>query len=183
VERPAAEPCAWPACGEVGEFRAPLSNRAGGDVAGWQYLCLEHVRAFNARYNYFDGMTPDEVSAAQSPLAGWVRETVKGKPVFSLGDPHEIFGGSGQAAGPANPRKWQDDRWAGTGDAQALGALGLDRSATPADIKRAYRRLVRRYHPDSNGGDRAQEGKLQAVVKAFTHLRGAAGYKMESDKS
>ncbi len=149
-------------------------------MGGWQFLCLDHVRAFNAQYNYFDGMTPDEVSAAQSPLAGWVKDTVKGKPAFSLGDPHELFT---MAAGPASPRRWQDDRWSAKGDAQALGALGLDRAATPADIRRAYRRLVRRYHPDSNGGDRSNEGKLQAVVKAFTHLRSTAGYKMESDKS
>jgi curved DNA-binding protein CbpA len=54
--------------------------------------------------------------------------------------------------------------------------LGLDRSATPADIRRAYRALVRRYHPDSNGGDRRHEGTLQAVVNAFTHLKAAAGY-------
>lgn len=169
------EPCAWPNCAEAGEFRAPQSNRAPGDVAGWQYLCLEHVRAFNARYNYFDGMTPDEVSEAQSPLAGWVRDTVRGKPAFTFGDPHEIFG----AAPP--PRR--DERWAASGDAQALGALGLDRNATAADIKRAYRAAVRRYHPDSNGGDRTHEGKLQAVVKAFTHLREAAGYKMESGQT
>jgi DnaJ domain len=176
VERPQPDPCAWPGCAEAGEFRAPRSNRVPGDVGGWQFLCLGHVRAFNAGYNFFDGMTPDEVSAAQSPLAGWVQDMVKGKPAFSLGDPHELFTAA-RAAQPA------DRRWSASGDAQALGALGLDRSATAADIRRAYRGLVRRYHPDSNGGDRSQEGKLQAVVKAFTHLKAAAGYKMESKKT
>ena len=145
-----------------------------GDVGGWQFLCLDHVRAFNARYNYFDGMTPDEVSEAQSPLAGWVRDTVRGKPAFSLGDPHALFTADRRA-------RTAPERWSGKGDAQALGALGLDRSATAADVRRAYRGLVRRYHPDSNGGDRSHEGKLQAVVGAFTHLKSAAGYKMESN--
>lgn len=147
-------------------------------MAGWQFLCLEHVRAFNARYNYFDGMTPDEVSAAQSPLAGWVRDTVRGKPAFSLGDPHELFTA---AAEPRPAPRSAPARWSSKGDAQALGTLGLDRSASAADIRRAYRRLVRRYHPDSNGGDRSHEGKLQAVVGAFTHLKSAPGYKMESN--
>lgn len=148
-----------------------------GDVGGWQYLCLDHVRAFNSGYNYFDGMTPDEVSAAQSPLAGWVQDSLKGKPVFSLGDPHELFTAAARAPRPSSAR------WTQKGDAQALGALGLDRNATPADVRRAYRGLVRRYHPDSNGGDRSQEGKLQAVVNAFTHLKAAAGYKMESNET
>lgn len=176
MEQSEAQACAWPGCTAAGEFRAPRSNRVPGDVGGWQYLCLDHVRAFNARYNYFDGMTAEEVSAAQSPLAGWVQDMVRGKPAFSLGDPHELFTAARRPdAAPG--------RWTAQGDARALGALGLDRSATPADIRRAYRGLVRRYHPDSNGGDRSHEGKLQAVVNAFTHLKASAGYKMESDKS
>jgi hypothetical protein len=151
-----------------------------GDVGGWQFLCLDHVRAFNAQYNFFDGMTPDEVSEAQSPLAGWVKDTVRGKPAFSLGDPHELFAAATRRR-PATPEHWANDRWSAKGDAQALGVLGLDRSATAADVRRAYRAAVRRYHPDSNGGDRSHEGKLQAVVNAFTHLKSAAGYKMESN--
>lgn len=151
-----------------------------GDVGGWQFLCLEHVRQFNAGYNFFDGMSVEEIHAAQSPLAGWVKDVVKGRPAFSLGDPHELF----TAPRGARPtRAAAQGRWHGKGDAQALGALGLDRNATPADIRRAYRGLVRRYHPDSNGGDRSHEGKLQAVVNAFTHLKAAAGYRTESNET
>ena len=178
VETPEPQACAWPGCAQAGEFRAPRSNRVPGDVGGWQYLCLEHVRAFNAGYNYFDGMSPDEIHAAQSPLAGWVKGEVRGRPAFTIADPHELFTATA-AARPRTPA----GRWTGKGDAQALGALGLDRGATAADIRRAYRRLVRRYHPDSNGGDRSHEGKLQAVVNAFTHLKAAAGYKMESNET
>jgi hypothetical protein len=153
-------------------FRSKQVNDAVGskDTSQHRIGCAADMRV--------PGMTPDEVSAAQSPLAGWVQDTMKGKPVFSLGDPHELFS---IAKGPAAPRRWSDDRWSAKGDAQALGALGLDRAASPADVRRAYRRLVRRYHPDSNGGDRSSEGKLQAVVNAFTHLKSAAGYKMESN--
>lgn len=178
VERAEPDRCDWPECSNVGEFRAPRSNRVPGDVGGWQYLCLDHVRAFNAGYNYFDGLSPDEIHAAQSPLAGWEQEMVRGgRMAFTFGDPHELFGKGG--SGPATQ---QPQRWAAKGDAQALGMLGLDRTATAVDIRRAYRALVRRYHPDSNGGDRAQEGKLQAVVSAFTHLKAARDYQMESNK-
>jgi hypothetical protein len=174
VERPEPAACAWPGCCQHGEYRAPRSNKVPGDVGGWQFFCLDHVRAFNAGYNFFDGMAPDEIMAAQSPLAGWVRDAVRGgREAFTIGDPHGLFGGvsAGSAASPA-----AGGRWAAAGDARALAVLGLDRSATPADIRRAYRALVRRYHPDSNGGDRRHEGTLQAVVNAFTHLKAAAGY-------
>lgn len=177
METPEPQACAWPGCALVGEFRAPRSNRVPGDVGGWQYLCLDHVRAFNAGYNYFDGMSPDEIYEAQSPLAGWEKDVVRGKQAFTFGDPHELF------TTPARPSRPPAGKWAEKGDAQALGALGLDRNATAADIRRAYRAAVRRYHPDSNGGDRSHEGKLQAVVNAFTHLKAAAGYRTESDKT
>lgn len=145
-----------------------------GDRGGWQYFCLEHVRAFNARYNYFDGLSPDEIHAAQSPLAGWARtETMKGRQAFHFGDVHEVMG----AGAKARPR---ERRWPGAGDSQALGALGLDDSADAAAVRRTYKRLVRRYHPDSNGGDRSNEGKLQAIVSAYTHLRAQPRFKSES---
>lgn len=180
MEQAQPQPCAWPGCSAVGEFRAPRSNKVPGDVGGWQFLCLDHVRAFNAGYNFFDGMSVDEIHAAQSPMAGWVQDMVRGRPAFTIGDPHELFSGGPARPKPANPPV---GRWAAPGDVKALGVLGLDRNASPADIRRSYRALVRRYHPDSNGGDRSSEGKLQAVVKAFTHLKSAVGYKMESNKT
>ena len=70
--------CAIPGCDEPGEFRAPdpAGRRPGRDGPGdWQWLCLDHVRAFNAKYNYFEGMTPEEIAASQSPYAGWETET------------------------------------------------------------------------------------------------------------
>ena len=71
----AAAHCAVPGCRTAGEFRAPLS---AGDFDGpgeYLYLCLDHVRAHNARYNYFAGMSADQIEAAQSPIAGWERQT------------------------------------------------------------------------------------------------------------
>jgi hypothetical protein len=146
-----------------------------GSEGGWQFLCLDHVRAFNASYNFFDGLSPDEVRDAQSPLAGWERAASgkSGRDAFTFGDAHDLF--SGEARQRAAPR-----RWAGSGDAAALAVLGLGDSASGADVRSAYKRLVRRYHPDSNNGDRAMEGKLQAVVNAYTHLKSAPAFKPES---
>jgi hypothetical protein len=174
IERPQPAACEAPGCKEVGEFRAPRSNRLPGSEGGWQFLCLAHVRAFNAGYNFFDGLSPDEIRDAQSPLAGWEQTTSpKGRPAFSFGDAHDLFGADRK---PAARQK----RWAAFGDAQALAALGLTDAATAADVRRAYKRLVRRYHPDSNGGDRGQEGKLQAVVNAYTHLKSASAFQTET---
>lgn len=144
-----------------------------GDRGGWQWFCLAHVRAFNAKYNFFDGLSPDEIHDAQSPLAGWERVvTERGREAFHFGDSHGLF----TEGTPARP---QARRWPEGADARALGLLGLDDAATGKDVRRVYKALVRRYHPDSNGGDRSHEGKLQAVVAAYTHLRAQPRFKTE----
>ena len=65
--------CAVPGCGEPGEFRAPLSPGTFDGPGHYRWLCLDHVRAHNSAYNFFAGMSPDEIEAAQSPIAGWER--------------------------------------------------------------------------------------------------------------
>src|SRR3954451_22279510 len=48
--------------------------------------------------------------------------------------------------------------------------LGLAPDASPAEIKRAYRRLSRRYHPGINPGDRAAEALFQRIADAYDTL-------------
>ena len=72
----ARDRCAVPGCDEPGEFKAPLSASNFDGPGQWRFLCLEHVREHNAKYNFFNGMSPEEISEAQSPLAGWERATL-----------------------------------------------------------------------------------------------------------
>ena len=56
-------------------------------------------------------------------------------------------------------------------DARALKTLGLGHDADRKTIRRRYSELVRRYHPDRNGGDRSHEDKLQTAIKAYERLK------------
>ena len=67
VVHPDERPCEEPGCGAPGEFKAPREGRMTANE--WRWLCLDHVRAFNARYNYFEGMSADEIAAAQGLAA------------------------------------------------------------------------------------------------------------------
>lgn len=174
VERPEPTPCAVPGCPNPAEFRAPRSNRVAGSVGGWQWLCLDHVREFNAGYNFFDGLSPEDIAAAQSPLAGW--ERAAHDPTVRFNDRTGIIRdryGPDAFAG----RRAKSGHVLSDPDMAALTALGLGVEASPADIRRAYKALVRQYHPDANGGDRSHEAKLQAVVQAYTHLKSAPAFR------
>jgi hypothetical protein len=169
------QPCAHPGCEQPGEFRAPL-HRPGSSLAPpagppqWQFFCLDHVRDFNAKWNFFEGLSEAEIWAAQSPYPTWERETQAfatnadpRRPARTLDDPLGILRWK---TGERRPRTLNPE------DEKALKTLNLGPEATLADVKSRYRELARRYHPDTNGGDRRHESRLQAATAAHAHLVG-----------
>lgn len=59
-------------------------------------------------------------------------------------------------------------------EAQALETMGLGTGTDRRRLRRRYSELVRRYHPDRNGGDRQYETRLNKVVEAYQLLRKSA---------
>jgi hypothetical protein len=181
--------CAHPRCKQPGEFRAPNPyGRAPGPngPGDYQWLCLDHVREFNAGYDWFAGMTAEEISAAQSPLNVWPSETrafraggnVDSPPKWSdFNDPLDAisarFKGRMEEMKPATAPNGQ---MLSAEDRRALKTLGLGNDADKRTIRNAYSRLVRKYHPDKNGGDRAHEKALQDVIAAYTHLKATSAF-------
>jgi DnaJ-class molecular chaperone len=55
-------------------------------------------------------------------------------------------------------------------DTDYYSLLGIKRGASPEEVKRAYRRMVFRYHPDRNPGDEAAAGKFKQVLDAYSVL-------------
>lgn len=171
--------CAVPGCVEPGEFKAPLQAADFDGPGAWRFLCLDHVREHNARYNFFDGMSPEEIQQAQSPTAGWERASrpfatngADPPPAWSdFTDPLDAIGArfGHRRAAPVTSRFTR-------GEQRALGVLGLGEDADRAAVRRAYSRLVRRFHPDKNGGDRSQEKRLGAVIEAYQTLRKARAF-------
>lgn len=171
-------PCAHAGCQAPGEFRAPHGRTASFDGPGdWQWLCLDHVRAFNSGYNYFSGMSPEEISDAQNPYGGWDRET---RAFASAGgdrpprwsdftDPLDAIGARYRRAAADDPRR--DGRELSQADRRSLKLLGLGVDADRRALRQRYADLLRRYHPDHNGGDRSHEKALQAVIEAYTQLK------------
>jgi len=173
--------CDAPGCDQPGEFRAPPEQgpRGGFDgPGGWRWFCLDHVRAFNAGYNYFNGMSADEIEAEQRPYAGWERETrafsatVGTSPRWSdFADPLDAIQARFRARAPA-PRA--DGKPLSDADRRALRTLDLPADADRRALRTRYAELVRRFHPDRNGGDRSHEAQLAEVIAAYTHLKRAA---------
>ncbi len=179
--------CEAPGCDEAGEFRAPGSQGAGFDGPGeYRYFCLDHVREFNAGYDWFEGMSAEEIIHAQSPAAGWQTETrafradagVDGMPRWAdFDDPLDAIGArAGDIKRAAAGRTHQQFSRFTPREREALNVMGLDPKSDRTQLRRRYSVLVRKYHPDRNGGDRTHEARLQNVVEAYQLLRRANAF-------
>jgi len=169
--------CDHPGCAETGAFRAPMGRLREGE---YYCFCLDHVREYNASYNYFNGMSADAV-------ADYQRDAVVGhRPTWSMGvkragrgfreegddpsqcdDPLGIFRQNRHDRAPESPKK---PRY-GLATLKALDQLGLDENADSTTIKARYKDMVKRLHPDANGGDRSTEDKLREIIRAYNYLR------------
>lgn len=172
------DPCSEPGCTAPGEFRAPLTPGGFDGPGAWRWLCLDHVREFNAGYNFFTGMSPEEIQSAQRPFSGWERETrafaragTDGPPRWAdFHDPLEAI--QARFAAAKGPDR-KDGRVLSGEQRRDLKTLGLEIDADRRALRTRYSDLVRRYHPDRNGGDRSHEKALGDVIAAYQRLKGA----------
>ena len=169
--------CEHPGCQEAGKYRAP---KAPDVLDEYYWFCREHVREYNTKWNFFDGTTEAEINAQQSKDRVWDRQT---KPMgdpearawarLGIEDPHQVLGenatrnpGKGGGAGRRLPPK----------ERQAIEILEAKDHWTKAEVRKAYKALIKVLHPDMNGGDRSQEEQLSEVVWAWDQIKDSRNF-------
>lgn len=179
--------CNWPGCEDAGEFRAPGWRSPGSDGPGdYRWFCLEHVREFNAGYDYFEGMNAEEIFRAQSPLHGWEGQSRAFRPDAGVddvprwadfADPLEAISARAHARVHRRPSDMRPQNARFTpNERRALDVLGLGGEVDRKGLRQRYANLLRKYHPDHNGGDHSHSARLQGVVEAYQLLRKAAAF-------
>ncbi len=169
--------CDRQGCRAPAAIRAPKSRDLLGD---YYWFCQPHAAEYNRGWNFFAGMSEGEIRArmADDLVTGgrptWSfkggarnREAAGNRGFFR--DPFGIFG----AGKPRDDDRAARDRRLGRLERGALADLDLDAAALGPAIRLRYLELVKRCHPDANGGDRSAEHKLQRVIRAYKTLRKA----------
>ena len=181
--RPEAEPprCEHPGCAEPGPHRAPKGRHEEGRF--WQF-CIDHVREYNQSYNYFAGMSDSAILSYQkdamighrptwkmgeNAASGKRRPQQKAEEVFI--DPFNLF----DDAGVKKPRKKAEPEGPRVGALaqKAYETLSLEIGSDSATVRLRYKELVKRFHPDANGGDRSLEDRLREIIHAYNTLKAA----------
>src|ERR1041385_1673049 len=146
----------------------------------WRF-CLDHVREYNHSYNYFSGMSEDAVMKYQKDAVTGHRPTWKmgtgtrhaGGGDFGPHTPHDPFNMFREfGARSADTRtRTEPQRTVRNAERKALHELGLEEGAGKVEIKARFKILVKRHHPDVNGGDKATEDKLREIIQAYNYLK------------
>lgn len=161
-------PCDSPGCAVPGEYRAPKSRSSLNE---YHWFCLAHVRAYNASWDYYRGMSPGQIEAETRMDTAWQRPTW---PLGSLGrttfdetmlrDPLQLLAEGRLKRAPAAAQVPTELR-------EPMRALGLDWPVSMDVLKTRYKALAKLHHPDANGGDRAAEERLKTINLAYAAVR------------
>jgi hypothetical protein len=165
-------PCGRPGCPDEGGYKVTRSRDRLGEYI---WLCLAHAREHNESWDYFRGMDEKDIESFRSDAITGHRPTWPlGKRTARMHNGHSMhvddgFGQFERDAEPQSPRR--PERTLTRLQMQALDVLHLPHGATLIEIKARYKELVKRFHPDANGGDRGAEERLKQVIKAYGVLR------------
>jgi hypothetical protein len=167
--QPQTRLCEHPGCMASGEFRAPRTR----ELNSYFWFCLEHVRAYNATWNYYAGMNEREIEAEIRRDTTWQRPTW---PLGSRVSPtyaqriHDMFGLFGEEGETATHRP-SPRRREPTVQELALLVFDIEPPFTLVRLKARYKQLVKLHHPDAHGGDKEAEEKLKVINQAYATLK------------
>ena len=170
-------PCGKSDCSGEGSYRVPKSR---DHLEEYLWFCLEHAREHNERWDYFNGMSEADISAFQVdavtghrptwPLGKRGAHTAHDQRFRVFHDAYRLFGRGFKGDEAASDPK-RAVRPLTPVQERALDVLNLEAGASLHQIKARYKELVKRFHPDTNGGDRGAEERLKRVIQAYGVLR------------
>lgn len=181
--KPGERPCEWPGCRAAGSAKAPKSR----DILHEHYwFCISHAGEYNRNWDYFAGMSEADVLKAHQARFTGDRPTWEFKASRFSREAASFSARAGSGHGYADPLGVFGDRRGmhstpdhekarrlGMLERKALAELDLPETAEAAAVRAKYLEMVKRCHPDTNGGDRSTEAKLQRVLKAYKILKSA----------
>ena len=166
--------CDMPGCAEHGEHRAPKDRSLSENY----WFCFEHVKDYNAAWDFFSGMNDKEVEEQilnslygdrptwRYDVEGAAAENLRRKMWqtyhFTDQEPPKRDEGHFRASSGATYQ---------TPEFEALTLMGLEPPANLNDIKARYKELAKKYHPDLNPNDKKAEDLLKSINMAYTILK------------
>ena len=167
--------CDWNNCAEIAEYKAPIEK---DNSRNFRFLCLNHVKEFNKNWNYFLGMSDSQICDFIKSDSTWHKPTQS----FSSSDNffkilwnNALEDGSNRIHLNNKITKFKFSQ----NDVRAFNILGLSVGLKWEKIQQKFKKLVKKFHPDMNSGNKKFEDKLKVITLAYTQLKNT--YKVKID--
>lgn len=162
-----SRPCDFPGCRESGAFRAPQDRT----LRHFYWFCQKHAAEYNKNWDFLKGLSPDEIENHLRHDTTWQRPTwklgegpMKGNP--KIRDRSTIYEDLG-IGGTSTPPPARESPFE-TKLIQALDFMGLNAPVTTAQVKKQFKTLAKKYHPDAGASGTAQ--RFHQLVEAYAYL-------------
>jgi hypothetical protein len=161
--------CQWNKCRNVGKYRAPTER---DNIKNFKWLCEKHIVLFNKNWNYFEGMSENEIQKFIKSDLTWHRPTQKfgaADNFFNilwnnaLNDKFNFFNENNSINKKINGLSEKDK--------DALKIMELELSADWLTVQKKFKTLVKKFHPDKHAGNKQHEDKLKKITLAYSHLK------------
>ena len=167
--------CDWENCDQIGGYKAPLEK---DNSKKYRLLCLEHVKVFNKKWNYFSDMSDQQVEYFIKSDLTWHKITKS----FSSSDSFfNILRNNAQEDKlnifkSENFKEYKKTQLNST-DRDALDVMELKYDIKWEEVQKQFKTLVKKYHPDKNQGSKKYEDKLKTITLAYSQLKMTIGKK------
>ena len=161
-------PCDFPGCTEPGEYRAPKDRT----LRDHYWFCLKHVTEYNKNWDFLKGMSAEEIEEHIQHDTIWQRPTWKLGHGGVKSDPNvkDYFHvraemGMDGAYNPPPPTRPVEKKMQA-----ALDFMELKMPVTVSEVKKQYKKLAKKYHPDTNKGDKEAEARFKKLNEAYHYI-------------
>jgi len=161
--------CEWKNCKEFGKFKAPAEK---DNSKKFKLLCDQHIKLFNKSWNYFEGMSDNEITNFLKSDITWHRPTQK------FGSPDNFFSILWNNALNDKFKIFKDEKNKNINkvklckkDKDAFNIMELNFNADYMAVQRKFKILVKKFHPDRHAGNKVYEDKLKKITMAYSHLK------------
>ncbi len=165
-----AHQCDHPGCTAKGEYRAPKDRR----LKEYYWFCLKHVQEYNAKWNYYADETwaeEDEKIKRKMHFQYGFGSKVQYQFGYDLWDEAAFFD-SGYNNQNSNYEYSRDGIYFTIEERQCIRTLEMSvRDITPQSLKKQYKALAKKYHPDLNKEDAQAEEKFKQISAAYQRLK------------
>ena len=171
--------CAWENCFEIGEYRAPTEK---DNSKKYKLLCLIHIKEFNKNWNYFSDMTESEIFDFLKSDMTWHKPTQS----FSSSDNffkilwNNALKDDLKSANFINKQNNLKKFKFNNNDIKAFRVLGISVGLKWNKVQEKFKKLVKKFHPDMNAGNKKYEDKLKVITLAYTQLKNTYRTKIDT---